>query len=68
MTADRSNRRLTLDANLEVSVGLILLIVEIDQNSQLVRVEIYYQRGRIQFHLAIGSDPIGSASSTSTAQ
>ena len=44
MTADRLNRWLTLGANLGVLVGLALLILEIDQNSDLVRVQIEQAR------------------------
>ncbi len=44
LNANRLNRWLTLGANLGVLVGLILLIVEIEQNSDLVRAEIEQTR------------------------
>jgi hypothetical protein len=44
LDSDRLNRWLTLGANLGVLVGLILLIFEIEQNSDLVRAEIEQSR------------------------
>ena len=44
LDSDRLNRWLTLGANLGVLVGFILLIVEIEQNSDLVRAEIEQSR------------------------
>jgi hypothetical protein len=44
LESDRVNRWLTLGANLGVLIGLILLIVEIEQNSELVRAEIEHTR------------------------
>ena len=44
MDTDRLNRWLTLGANLGVVVGLILLIVEINQNSDLTRIQIEQSR------------------------
>ena len=44
LESDRVNRWLTLGANLGVLIGLILLIVEIEQNSELVRAEIEQTR------------------------
>ena len=44
MDSNTVNRWLTLGANVGVMVGLILLIVEIDQNSQLVRIQIEQSR------------------------
>ena len=44
MDSDRVNRWLTLGANLGVLIGLMLLIVEIEQNTDLVRAEIEQAR------------------------
>ena len=44
MNADSVNRWLTLSANLGVVVGLILLLVELNQNSDLVRAQIHQAR------------------------
>ena len=44
MDADRTNKWLTLLANVGVVVGLALLIVEIRQNSELVRAQIHQAR------------------------
>ena len=44
MNADSINRWLTLGANLGVVVGLILLIVELNQNSSLVKAQIHQAR------------------------
>ncbi|MDH3675357.1 MAG: hypothetical protein OES12_07660 [Anaerolineae bacterium] len=44
MNADNVNRWLTLGANIGVLVGLALLIVELDQNSDLVRAQIHQAR------------------------
>ena len=42
--ADSINRWLSLGANLGVLIGLILLVVELDQNSDLVRAQIHQAR------------------------
>ena len=47
MNADNVNKWLTLSANIGVVIGLILLLVELDQNSDLVRAQ-----GRIGPQLA----------------
>ena len=44
MNADNVNRWLILGANIGVLVGLILLIVELDQNSDLARAQIHQSR------------------------
>jgi len=44
MKADSVNRWLTLSANIGVVIGLILLLIELDQNSDLVRVQIHQAR------------------------
>ncbi len=44
MKADSINRWLTLGANIGVVIGLILLIVELNQNSNLVRAQIHQAR------------------------
>ncbi len=44
MNADNVNRWLILGANIGVLVGLALLIVELDQNSDLVRAQIHQSR------------------------
>ncbi len=43
-SADKANQWLTLGANLGVLIGLILLIVELDQNSDLLRAQIHQAR------------------------
>jgi hypothetical protein len=44
MNADKANRWLTLLANFGVVAGLVLLIFEIRQNSELVRAQIHQAR------------------------
>ncbi|NIL94331.1 MAG: hypothetical protein GTO71_07810 [Woeseiaceae bacterium] len=44
MNTDSVNRWLTLGANLGVVIGLILLIVELSQNSSLVQAQIHQAR------------------------
>ena len=44
MSADQINKWLTLSANVGVVIGLILLIVELKQNSELVRAQIHQAR------------------------
>jgi hypothetical protein len=44
MSADSVSRWLTLGANVGVVVGLILLVVELNQNSSLVRAQIHQAR------------------------
>ncbi len=44
MDTDKFNRWLTLTANLGILIGLVLLIVEIRQNSQLMRAQINMDR------------------------
>lgn len=44
MSADSVNRWLTLSANVGVVIGLILLVVELNQNSSLVRAQIHQAR------------------------
>jgi hypothetical protein len=44
MNADRVNRWLTLGANIGVVIGLMLLIFELNQNSDLVRAQIHQAR------------------------
>ena len=44
MNADSVNRWLTLGANLGVVIGLILLFVELNQNSSLVKAQIHQAR------------------------
>ena len=47
MKADTVNRWLTLCANFGVVIGLILLIIELDQNTDLVRAEIHQARSDV---------------------
>ena len=55
MNAEHVNRWLTLSANIGVVIGLILLLIELDQNSDLVRAQIHQARsdtwvsGRLAF-------------------
>jgi hypothetical protein len=44
MTADNLNRLLTLGANFGVVIGLILLIAELNQNSELMSAQIHQAR------------------------
>lgn len=44
MNVDNVDRWLTLGANIGVLVGLALLIVELGQNSDLVRTQIHQAR------------------------
>lgn len=44
MKADKLNTWLTLGANIGVLVGLLLLVVELDQNSDVVRAQIHQAR------------------------
>lgn len=52
MNSDRLNRWLTLGANLAVLVGLVLLIVEIRQNTEMTRAEITQSRAQTSIALA----------------
>ena len=45
MNADSLNRWLTLGANIGVLVGILLLIAELNQNSTLMRAQIFNERG-----------------------
>ena len=44
MTADSVSRWLTFGANIGVVIGLVLLLIELDQNSDLVRAQIHQAR------------------------
>ena len=44
MNAESISRWLSLSANLGVVVGLVLLLIELDQNSDLVRAQIHQAR------------------------
>jgi len=44
MNADNVNKWMTLGANMGVVVGLALLLIELDQNSDLVRAQIHQDR------------------------
>ena len=44
MDTDKFNRWLTLTANLGILIGLVLLIVEIQQNTDLMRAQISMER------------------------
>jgi hypothetical protein len=44
MTADSVNRWLTLLANVGVVIGLVLLLIELDQNNDLARAQIHQDR------------------------
>ena len=56
MNADTVNKWLTLSANLGVVIGLILLLIEIDQNNDLARAQIHQTRADSwgDFRLALG--------------
>ena len=44
MTSDRVNRWLTLGANLGVLVGIILILIELNQNADLMRAQMTQSR------------------------
>ena len=44
MTSDSLNRWLTMSTNVGVVIGLVLLIIELNQNSELVRAQIHQAR------------------------
>ena len=44
MAVDRINQWLTLGANIGVVIGLILLLIELNQNSDLLRAQIHQAR------------------------
>jgi hypothetical protein len=44
LDSDRLNRWLTLGANIGVLVGIALLLIELDQNSDLLRAQIHQAR------------------------
>ena len=44
MNADSVNKWLTLSTNIGVVIGLVLLLVELDQNADLVRAQIHQAR------------------------
>ena len=50
MNTDNVNKWLTLSANIGVFIGLILMLVELDQNSDLVRAQIHQARSDV--HIA----------------
>ena len=62
MDADNLNKWLTLVANIGVVIGLVLLIYEIRQNSELVRAQIHQARSdskvwiRLRLHEALTPD------------
>ncbi len=58
MNADNVNKWLTLSANIGVVIGLILLLIEIDQNSELVRAQIHQARSDV--HIANRLEHAGS--------
>ena len=44
LESDRLNRWLTLGANIGVLIGIVLLLLELDQNSDLLRAQIHQAR------------------------
>jgi len=48
MNTDNVNKWLTLSANIGVVLGLILLLIELDQNSDLVRAQVHQARSDAQ--------------------
>jgi hypothetical protein len=44
MNSDQVNKWLTLGANLGVFVGIVLLLIELDQNSDLMRAQMVQER------------------------
>jgi len=47
MNSDNVNKWLTLSANIGVVIGLMLLLVELNQNSDLVRAQIHQARSDV---------------------
>ena len=56
MNADSVNKWLTLSANVGVVIGLILLLIEIDQNNDLAKAQIHQTRADSwgDFRLTLG--------------
>lgn len=59
MTADRLNRWLTLGANVGVLVGIVLVILELDQNRDMMRAQIRHElaMGIVELLQVPASDP-----------
>ena len=58
MESDRLNRWLTLGANIGVLIGIILLLVELDQNRDMMRAQTRHQlaMGIVEMQTAIQGD------------
>ena len=58
MDSDRLNRWLTLGANLGVLVGIVLLLVELDQNRDMMRAQTRHQlaMGLVELQIATGTN------------
>jgi len=58
LDSDRINRWLTLGANLGVLVGIILLVVELDQNRDMMRSQIRYEvfQDEAIYNLTVATD------------
>jgi hypothetical protein len=64
MNSDRLNRWLTLIANIGVVIGLVLLLIELDQNSDLMRAQIHQARSdqHVAYRMAVAdSEYLASA-------
>jgi hypothetical protein len=59
MDSDRLNRWLTLGANVGVLIGIILLVLELNQNSVLMRAQIFNDRSGqgIELFTAVAESP-----------
>ena len=59
MKADAVNRWLTLGANFGVLVGIILLVAELNQNSELMRAQIFNERSGqgIDLFMSVAESP-----------
>ena len=67
MNLDSLNRWLTLAANIGVLIGLLLLVAELNQNSDLMRAQIFNERaaqGIEQFMVIAGSRELSEIMST----
>ncbi len=63
MDSDKANRWLTLGANIGVLIGIILLVVELDQNREMIRAQ---SRSDISRHISDHLALIGSNSQTAS--
>ena len=58
MDSDRLNRWITLGANLGVLVGIVLLLIELDQNRDMMRAQTRHQlaMGLVELQITTGTN------------